>query len=365
MKKSIFLSLLFIFNAISSDFKYDDFLESLSEEQRNKAHIILQSQDVITKSYGTTVDMSDDVLNKLASLVKDKKVLVLGGGCGKESALLSLKAATVTHNDICLSSVDTATKLFKNIQQENIRTLPGNLFKVLPEHQEEYDVLVIRNVVHFFTEKKMKEFLRLAEGVTKKDGYIFMENKYINGIKNLPKNCYFEFAQFVEETIHLDNRKSREILKQEMLSPAQYDKNFDFFSVYEPCIASYVFHNAFVDTHQSSKKPGILMDVIQEIRKDYSKRKYFDDCSHNCSDKRLSLGEHLAKDALSFSLKKTQNNDTNKKIYLELSYDIFLSKEFVSNMLKECKKSLKIEEFKFNKIKNGYQSACCVIKKNL
>ena len=129
------------------------------------------------RTYGMSFPIHSEVLAHAMQRVKGKIVVEIAGASGDNSILLALAGAKKVYlNDIVPSEVQRFINLRKDLPpniRDRLVPVPGNCFDLLktnPSLANRVDLILCRNLIHFFTDEQQTSLLRLVKEVLKPGG---------------------------------------------------------------------------------------------------------------------------------------------------------------------------------------------------
>lgn len=152
--------------------------------------------------YGYVFPIHPELLKKMMPSVAKKTVLEIGGASGENSILLSFAGAKHVYvNDIDATEIKqfeaTKKKLPVKIQS-HLESIHCNIFDVL-EHKPDLsvDIVLCRNVLHFFKDQQIEEFFTLLKKILTPQGQVIftVNSAYQRGIIDIV-TIYPEITRF-------------------------------------------------------------------------------------------------------------------------------------------------------------------------
>ena len=220
--------------------------------------------------FGSAFCIHPEFLNYLIKNTKEKTVLEVGGADGINSILLSLAGAKKIYmNDINKIEIERFKKNVK-ILPEDFRNgkfiaMGDDIFKYLKLFQKKnikVDIVVMRNVLHFFNKNQEKEFFENIKKVMNKDALFYAS---VNGIpfynelstkeKNIKTN-YFE-TNFI--TLNYKNGDHHSFIQRKCI-PVKTVKE-------DAIINSYVSKTVYTFSKQNSYED--TKSILESISKEY------------------------------------------------------------------------------------------------
>lgn len=168
----------------------------------NKAATLMQrfyeapQRGIKNGQFGCAFPLAPEILYYAMFLAKNETVLEIAGASGENAALLAFsEAKRVYMNDINSAEVQAFRDLsneFPSQVQEKIEPILGNCFELLklkPELKGAVGLLLCNNLIHFFKDKELDDFLKLLKTILKPGGRaIFTANASLTTLLNL-KSC--------------------------------------------------------------------------------------------------------------------------------------------------------------------------------
>ncbi|MBP9752840.1 MAG: class I SAM-dependent methyltransferase [Proteobacteria bacterium] len=132
---------------------------------------------------GCAFTLNPEFLFPLLCQAQGKAMCEIAGASGEHALLFLLAgASSVVINDINKEEVDKALQLwkdtfspeFKKHTKNRIRFICGDCFEVFNncKHESMYDIVLARNLIHFFTNEQRSNFFTLLSRITKKNALI-------------------------------------------------------------------------------------------------------------------------------------------------------------------------------------------------
>lgn len=128
-------------------------------------------------NYGRTFPMYPELLSYAAYLAKDRKVLEIAGAGGENAALLAFSQAShVFMNDICEGEINLFNDLRAELPLEissKLTPLEGDCLNILetqPDLKKNIGLILCYNLIHFFNDDKMSQFMDLLKNLLTPDG---------------------------------------------------------------------------------------------------------------------------------------------------------------------------------------------------
>ncbi len=137
-----------------------------------------------TTKYGLVFPMNPEVMAHVMKQVKGKTVLEVGGASGEHSILMAFAGAKqVFVNDLESEEMEMFEKLRRKIPSQigqKLVSMPGDCLKLVeknPELAKKMDVILGRNLLHFFNKQQQEEFFKLIKQLLAPGGQaIFVVN---------------------------------------------------------------------------------------------------------------------------------------------------------------------------------------------
>lgn len=131
------------------------------------------------KSYGLIFPMHPEILGYMMEFVKDKVVLEIAGANGENAILLALAGARKVYmNDILATEVNKFKSMVASLPenvQRRLEAIEGDCFEILNKKRElsnHLDVIYVRNLLHFFTNRKQNDFFANMKKMLKPGGKV-------------------------------------------------------------------------------------------------------------------------------------------------------------------------------------------------
>ena len=133
------------------------------------------------RQHGFAYPVQPESLAHLMRTCKDKNVLELGGARGENGIFIGLAGARhVWINDINGAEVQEAAPTINRLSvalQAKFSLMPGDCFTVFSDAQFDglFDVILARNLFHFFAGKNRIKFIALVERLLKPGGRLILD----------------------------------------------------------------------------------------------------------------------------------------------------------------------------------------------
>lgn len=194
--------------------------EHLSEEFRDRVHMN-KASDIVKRtyetrarsisntSYGLAFPMNPELLGNIMKQAKNKTILEIAGASGENSILLAFAGAEKVYmNDIDPGELSTFENLKNTLPTDvsmKLESLPGDCFKLLdkkPELSKSMDIILCRNLIHFFSDTEQSMLFNIVKKLLKPNGIAFFTSNAVYHDPNLeqicmahPKATRFKFIQ--------------------------------------------------------------------------------------------------------------------------------------------------------------------------
>ncbi|MDA0986274.1 MAG: class I SAM-dependent methyltransferase [Bacteroidetes bacterium] len=123
----------------------------------------------------TVYSNSDRIIRNLEKVIdlKNKKILEVGAGTGRDSFPLAIAGAKIFQLDYSVQSLKIMQQVAKS-EKIPVKILGGDTFK-LPFKDETFDIVFHQGLLEHFREKEASELLKENIRVLKKGGYILVD----------------------------------------------------------------------------------------------------------------------------------------------------------------------------------------------
>ncbi len=181
--KYLFIVLSFFAFSLSAVVEKEQLLELFPEDCQKSAGAVLDriyevdrqpvEDEKGTASFGFKFACSPETLFEMLKNCKDKRIVEFGGASGDISLLFTMAGAKeVVLNDLSKAAIRSAlTKLLTLPKRFHKKMLirPGSCFDLLEKYKEEnerFDMVVARNLLHFFTAEETEKFVAGVKVIT-------------------------------------------------------------------------------------------------------------------------------------------------------------------------------------------------------
>ena len=147
-------------------------------------NIYEKSRGVMGKSanYGRVFPMSAEIMAYAIENAAGKNVLEMAGASGENAILMAFtKAKKVFYNDITPEEVENFKKNCQSLPnkiKEKLEVVSGSVFDILkisPKIKNDIDLIICRNLIHFFNDKQLEDFFDVVNKTLKVGGRIIVE----------------------------------------------------------------------------------------------------------------------------------------------------------------------------------------------
>jgi SAM-dependent methyltransferase len=132
-------------------------------------------------NFGYAFGLNSESDSLLLKEVKDKDILEIAGAGGEHAILAAYAGANrVYMNDITPNEMARFQNNLRYVPEDVRNKLEGidgdcfNILKEKPELAGKIDVIICRNLIHFFNDRKLAEFAQLLKAILKPGGKVFL-----------------------------------------------------------------------------------------------------------------------------------------------------------------------------------------------
>lgn len=245
----IFLSLIFSINLFSTNI--DDLLKYFPEEERGRAHVILNRVCQIEEGHkrieGAPLDqvgvfqypIAPETLEVLLSKAQGKNVIEFGGASGEISLLLLLAGAnTVLLNDLHSPSLKEALEGLEKLPEKYQRKMKlkrGDCLqlslKEIGARGSYYDIIIARNLIHLLEKDKLDQFTEAIFGLGSPGALINITAHTIHGSIKVNSSLSVEQKKELHQQFFDEGYVS---FYRHTLNDPYFLRGCSVFSIYEP-----------------------------------------------------------------------------------------------------------------------------------
>lgn len=187
---------------VASEFRSDDeFLCAC----KVIARIYQTTRSIKDAQYGRAFPMDSEVMAYAMENATNKNILEIAGAGGENSIMMAFGGAKqVYYNDISNQEVDAFKELHSSLPrkiQQKLEIIDGSCFDILkkkPKLADEIDLVICRNLIHFFNGEELEKFFDVVKKVLKVGGQIILnvnsKAALLAGIDDYHENSPADFS---------------------------------------------------------------------------------------------------------------------------------------------------------------------------